>query len=186
MKNARTAILFSFSCLLAAPMFAQIAGGTCSASNLSGTYSLTLSGRAISAAGSIAGSLQGNGTATFDGVSKVTMTGTVNTNLASGKSFSYSGTYTVPSNCYGTITLTSGRHGQLGAGGVEQREPVQHHWNSRTATYVYSGSGSNNQPQGGCAASTLSGAYTYDASGPSLSGTAETGSADGVAGVLPV
>jgi uncharacterized protein (TIGR03437 family) len=51
------------------------------------------------------------------------------------------------------------------------------------ATYVYSGSGSSNQPQGGCATATLSGSYTYDASGPSLSGTAETGSAD-VAGVL--
>jgi uncharacterized protein (TIGR03437 family) len=176
MKNARTAILFSFSCLLTAPMFAQIAGGTCSASNLTGPYSLTLSGRAISAAGSIAGSLQGNGTATFDGVSKVTMTGTVNTNLASGKSFSYSGTYTVPSNCYGTITLTTGSAASFAL--VVWSSGTQYDITGSDATYVYSGSGSSNQPQGGCAAATLSGTYTYDASGPSLSGTAETGSAD--------
>ena len=68
MKNARNAVLLSFSCLFAAPAFAQpITGGTCAASNLSGTYSLALSGRAISTAGSFAGSFQGVGTATFDG-----------------------------------------------------------------------------------------------------------------------
>jgi len=62
MKKARIAVLLSCSCLLAAPGFAQtIAGGSCSASNLTGTYSLFLSGRAISAAGSFAGSFQGNG-----------------------------------------------------------------------------------------------------------------------------
>src|ERR1700691_2893807 len=108
MKNARTAILFSVSCLLAAPAWAQITGGSCSASHLSGTYSLTLSGRGISAAGSFTGSLQGNGSVTFDGVSKVTMSGNVNTNLVSGKTFIYTGTYTLPSNCYGKITLPPG------------------------------------------------------------------------------
>src|SRR5580693_2211436 len=109
MKNARNAVLLSFACLLAAPVFGQtITGGSCSAANLTGTYSLTLSGRGISAAGSFAGSFQGAGTITFDGVGKVTMTGTANTNLATGKAFTYSGTYTLPTNCFGTITLTTG------------------------------------------------------------------------------
>ena len=174
MRNARTAIVFSFSCLLAGPVLAQtITGGSCNASNLSGTYSLTLSGRAISLAGSFAGSLQGNGTATFDGVSNVTMTGTVNTNLASGKTFTYSGTYTVPSNCYGTITLTTGSTATFAL--VVWSSGSQYDITGSDATYVYSGSGSNIQPQGGCATATLSGAYTYDASGPTLQGTAENG-----------
>jgi uncharacterized protein (TIGR03437 family) len=182
MRNARTAIVFSFSCLLAGPVLAQtITGGSCNASNLSGTYSLTLSGRAISLAGSFAGSLQGNGTATFDGVSNVTMTGTVNTNLASGKTFTYSGTYTVPSNCYGTITLTTGSTATFAL--VVWSSGSQYDITGSDATYVYSGSGSNIQPQGGCATATLSGAYTYDASGPTLQGTAENG-ADDESGVL--
>jgi uncharacterized protein (TIGR03437 family) len=181
MKNARTAILFAFPCLLAAPAWAQITGGSCNASNLSGTYSLSLSGRGISPAGSFTGSLQGNGTATFDGVSKVTMTGNVNTNLASGKTFIYTGTYTVPSNCYGTITLTTGNLATFAL--VVWSSGTQFDITGSDGTYVYSGSGSSNQPQGGCATATLSGAYTYDASGFTVSGTAQNGAAD-EAGVL--
>jgi uncharacterized protein (TIGR03437 family) len=181
MKTVRNTVLLSFSCLLAAPSFAQtITGGTCAASNLSGTYSLALSGRAISAAGSFAGSYQGNGTATFDGVSKVTFTGIVNTNLASGKAFTYSGTYTLPSNCYGTITLTTGSTAAFTL--VVWNSGNQFNITGSDATYVYSGSGGNNQPVA-CAAATLSGEYIYDAAGFTLSGTAQTGSAD-EAGVL--
>ncbi len=177
MKNARTAIVFSFTCLLAGQGLAQtISGGSCSASNLSGAYSLTLSGRAISAAGSFTGTFQGNGTATFDGVSKVTMTGTANTNVSPGKAYSYSGTYTVPSNCFGTITLTTGSTATFAL--VVWSSGSQYDITGSDATYVYSGSGGNLQPQGGCATATLSGAYTYDASGPALSGTAETGASD--------
>lgn len=109
MKSA-TVFLFAVSCLCVAPVLAQnqIGGGSCSAANLKGTYSLILNGRGISTAGSFTGSFQGNGTAVFDGQSNVTFTGTDNTNLATGKQFSYSGTYTVPSNCYGKITLSTG------------------------------------------------------------------------------
>jgi hypothetical protein len=180
MKTVRNAVLFSFSCLIATPAFAQtITGGTCAPSNLTGTYSLTLGGRAISAAGSFAGSFQGNGTATFDGVSKVTFTGTVNTNLASGRPFTYSGTYTIPSNCFGTITLTTGSTATFAL--VVWSSGTQYNITGSDATYVYSGSGTSNQPA--CATPTLSGEYTYDSSGFTLSGTAQTGAAD-EAGVL--
>jgi hypothetical protein len=84
------------------------AGGNYSASNLNGTYSLILTGRGISTAGSFTGGYQAVGTASFDGQSKATFTGTVNTNLATGKTFTYNGTYTVPANCSGTITFTTG------------------------------------------------------------------------------
>jgi len=69
----------------------QISGGTCSASNLSGTYALNLGGRGISSGGTFTGSFQGNGTATFDGQSNVTFTGTYNTNSATNQKFTYSG-----------------------------------------------------------------------------------------------
>jgi uncharacterized protein (TIGR03437 family) len=176
MNNARNAILLSFACLLGAPGFAQtITGGSCSAANLTGTYSLSLSGRAISAAGSFAGSYQGAGTITFDGVSNVTMTGTVNTNLASGKPFNYSGTYTIPSTCFGTITLTTGSTATFAL--VVWSNGAQYDMTGSDATYVYSGSGSNVRPQG-CATPTLSGGYGYDSSGFLATGTAQTGSAD--------
>jgi len=66
----------------------QPAAGTCSNSTLNGTYSLSFSGRGISAAGNFAGSYQGVGTATFDGSGNVTLAGTTNTNVAQGKAFS--------------------------------------------------------------------------------------------------
>jgi uncharacterized protein (TIGR03437 family) len=175
MKIARTAVLISFSCLLSTPGLAQIiSGGTCSASNLNGTYSLGLDGRAISAAGSFAGSFQGIGMATFDGVSAVSFTGTDNTNLASGASFTYSGTYTLPSNCYGTITLASGSSATFAL--VAWDNGRQFNIAGADATYTYAGHGDNFRPA--CATPTLSGAYSYTASGFTLSGTAQTGAAD--------
>ncbi len=181
MKNVSTAILLSCSCLLTAPAFAQtISGGSCSAANLTGTYSLTLSGRAISPAGSFAGSFQGDGTATFDGQSQVTLTGIDNTNLASGKPFTYSGTYTIPSNCYGSLTLTTGSTATFAL--VVWSSGTQFNITGSDGTYIYSGSGTSNQPAA-CAAATLSGAFTYQTTGFTLSGTAQTGGAE-EAGVL--
>ncbi len=175
MNNARTTVLFSFSCLLTVPVLAQtIGGGNCSASNLNGTYSLILDGRAISAAGSFAGSFQGIGTATFDGQSSVTFTGTANTNQASGKQFTYPGTYTIPSNCNGTITLTTGSTATFTL--VVWDSGREFNITGVDTTYVYSGSGGNFRPA--CANATLSGEYTYDATGFTLSGTAQNGAGD--------
>jgi uncharacterized protein (TIGR03437 family) len=173
MRNARTVVLSSFFCLLAAPAWAQtIGGGNCSAANLNGTYSLALDGRAISATGSFAGSFQGIGTATFDGQSVVTFAGIVNTNMAAGQSFKYSGNYTIPANCYGTITLTTGSTATFTL--VAWSAGSQYNIAGSDATYVYSGSGNNFQPA--CATATLSGEYTYQASGFTLSGTTQNGS----------
>jgi uncharacterized protein (TIGR03437 family) len=180
MKSASTAVLISFFCLLATPGSAQTSSGNCSASTLAGTYSLSLNGRAIAAAGSVTGLFQGNGTATFDGVSGVTLSGTDNTNLASGKAFTFKGTYTLPSNCYGAITLTSGSTATFAL--VAWNGGIQYNIAGSDATYVYAGSGSNNQPDI-CATATLSGAYTYSATGSTLSGTGVNGSAD-EAGVI--
>ncbi|HEY1760540.1 MAG TPA: hypothetical protein VGG72_34515 [Bryobacteraceae bacterium] len=173
--NARAAILFSFG-FLAAPVFAQsIGGGACAASNLTGPYSLTLSGRSISAGGSSTGTLQGVGIITFDGKSAVTASGALNTNAALGQKFSFAGSYTVQSNCYVTITFTTGITATFAA--VVWSNGTQFNFTGADSTYVYSGRGTSNQPAG-CTTSSLSGEYTYLTSGPTLSGTAQIGAGD--------
>jgi hypothetical protein len=158
----------------------QPVAGTCSNSTLNGTYSLSLSGRGISAAGNFAGSYQGIGMATFDGSGNVTLAGTTNTNLAQGKTFSYSGTYSLPSSCSGTLTVTttsSTTFTLLAWSGGSQFNIV-----GADGNYVYSGTGNNSEPVG-CADASLSGTYTFTGSGFTLSGTTQNGSED-EAGVL--
>jgi uncharacterized protein (TIGR03437 family) len=162
-----------FGCL---PALAQnqIGGGSCSSASLNGTYSLTLSGRGISASGALSGSYQAVGTATFDGQSSVVFTGTVNTNQVAGTQFSYAGSYAIPSNCYGTITFITGSTAvfTLLATGSGSSFTVT----GADASYAYSGGGSNSRPA--CATATLSGAYPYSASGFTASGSTQTGSAN--------
>jgi uncharacterized protein (TIGR03437 family) len=157
-----------------------ISGGTCSDSNLNGVYALTLNGRGISAAGSLTGSYQANGTATFDGQGNVILAGTANTNLALAQSFSYPGKYSVPSNCYGTLTFTATSAESFTL--VVWSSGAQFDVVGSDATFVYLGSGGNPRPVL-CATSTLSGEYTFTASGFALSGTTQTGAED-EAGVL--
>jgi uncharacterized protein (TIGR03437 family) len=173
MKTARIATLFSL-CLVAAPAFAQTITGSCTPSNLNGTYSMTLSGRAISTAGSFAGSIQGVGAMSFNGSGGVTGTGTLNTNLAQGQSFTFTGTYTVQSNCLVAINLSTGFSATFAA--VVWSNGTQITFTGADSTYVYSGSATNVEPV--CATPTLSGEYGYEASGYTLSGTAQNGSGD--------
>lgn len=177
MKNA--AGLFALS-LFGIPAVAQtISGGTCSAATLNGTYSLVLSGRGISSAGAFTGGYEAVGTSTFDGKSAVTFAGTVNTNLAAGMTFTYSGTYTLASTCMGTITLTSGSSATftLVAWGNSSNPGLDFAMTGTDANYVYSGSGASTMPPL-CATATISGEYVYEASGFTLSGTAQTGALD--------
>jgi uncharacterized protein (TIGR03437 family) len=160
--------------------YAQSTGGTCSASTLNGSYPLVLSGRGISGAGNFTGSYQGIGAATFDGQGDVTLAGTNNTNLSRANAFSYKGTYSLASNCTGTVMITTT--------GAATFTIVL--WNNGSTfalagsdgTYVYSASGSNTKPAA-CGTASLSGEYTFTASGFTLSGTTQTGSQD-EAGVL--
>jgi uncharacterized protein (TIGR03437 family) len=151
--------------------------GTCSTATLNGTYSLSLSGRDIQQNGDFAGSLQGVGTATFDGNGNVTLTGTENSNTAQGQALSYAGTYTLPSSCSGTVT----------ANGIQLPLVVWNNGESIAITgqngpYVLSGTGSNTAPAA-CAAATLSGEYIFSASGFTETGNVPAGAED-EAGVL--
>ncbi len=130
------------------------AEGTCSNSSLNGAYSLTLSGRGISGAGEFTGSYQGVGTATFDGNGNVTLTGTDNTNLAQAQAFSYAGTYSLPSNCSGTLTIQT--VGPATFTLVVWSSGAQFDMVGSDASYVYSASGTSNRPPA-CATATLSG-----------------------------
>ena len=160
--------------------YAQSTAGTCNASNLNGTYSLVLSGRGISGTGTFTGSYQGIGTATFDGNGNVTLAGTVNTNLAQGKSFSYIGTYTLPSSCSGTLTTNT--NGPATFALVVWNSGGNFAMAGSDGTYVYSSSGGDARPVA-CATPTLSGEYSFTASGFTLSGTTQNGAQD-EAGIL--
>ena len=177
MRNARTVCLIASVCLLAAPAAAQnqIGGGSCSAATLSGTYSLTLGGRAISSAGTYAGAVEGIGTATFDGKSVVTFSGVVNTNQVAGRTFSDAGTYALASNCYGPINFASTSGSAATYTLVVWNGGKNFAATGEDATYTYNGSGNNVSPVG-CANATLSGAYTFNALGSPLAGTAPSGS----------
>lgn len=181
MNRSRLALLISMCGLAASPMLAQITGGPCSAATLSGAYQLQLNGRIISAASAFQGSFQGVGTATFDGVGKVTFTGTDNIPGTPGQTFTFAGTYTLPANCLGSITLTSGDVAsfalvvwssgtQLGISGTDTTT-------STTPVYVWGGNGSSTTPPA-CGAPTLSGTYVYEVTGTTLSGSTQQDAAN--------
>ena len=101
---------FAFaSCILAAPFLAHAqTSGTCTSATLTGTYSLTLTGRAVSSTLAFTGEYQAVGTITFDGTSAVTASLIANTNAAPGVAQTLKGTYTIPANCVCTLNITSG------------------------------------------------------------------------------
>jgi hypothetical protein len=176
MKRPVNAVLFTLSCLAAGPLFAQtqIGGGTCSSSSLSATstYAFSLSGRQVSSSGNFANVFQANGSATFDGLSKVTMTMSSGTTAAVSTPLTWSGTYSLQSNCVGVVTITSGGSATLNL--VLFASGVNFLLTGSDATYSYTGNG-NTQPTG-CSASLLSGVYTFTGTGFTLSG----GSVNGV------
>lgn len=153
------------------------ASGTCGTSSLNGMYSITMSGRDIQPTGIFAEALQAAGTATFDGNGNVTLAGTEDTTAAQGQAFSYTGTYTLPSTCSGSLS----------ANGVQWTLVV---WNNggsfamigQDGTYILSSTGGNTTPPA-CAAATLSGEYIFSASGFTETGNVPATAQD-EAGVL--
>jgi uncharacterized protein (TIGR03437 family) len=175
MRFPQVTLLFSVA-LAAAPAWGQnqIGGGNCTASSLNGTYALVLTGRAASGSGTLTAVFQSNGTAVFDGQSKVTFNVAANTNQAAAKALTYSGTYSVPSNCYGTLTLTTGSAAMFSL--VVWNGGQDFNIVGQDATYFYSGSGAT--PPAVCATATLSGEYSFSANGFTFSSSAITGTAD--------
>ena len=183
MKPRYTTLLPIFLCLPAAPLLAQPAIGSspCNSSTLNGAYELILSGRQVAATGVIAQLFQAVGTATFDGLSKVTFTMTANTVTTSqsfGKALVYSGTYSLQSNCLGAINITGGDTGTFTLESFNAGKTFA--VIGSDATFAYNGTG-NAQPA--TCPTTLSGVHEFNATGNSLSGATVTAVLD-VAGVL--
>jgi len=154
---------------------AQIAGGSCSAASLNGNFALTFNGRGVLSATTSPAVYQSVGWATFDGQSKVTLNVTANTNTAQNKAFTYTGTYSIPSNCFGTATINiTGSPASF----------TLNVWNNglnfaitgADATYAYSGNGASASQL--CATSTLSGPFVFNMTGSTIAGGAVNGIQD--------
>jgi len=142
---------------------------------LNGIYAFALSGRQVTSSGNFSNVFQGNGSATFDGLSKVTVTMTTDT-IQAASTANWSGTYTMQSNCFGVVTITSGGSAILNL--VSYDGGTNFLVTGNDATYSYSGGTGNTQPSG-CSASTFSGVYSFTGTGYSLASGAVNGVENG-------
>jgi uncharacterized protein (TIGR03437 family) len=176
-----TLISAVFSCLAFVPAAAdaQTTTPTCSASTLTGTRSLVITGRNLSSSAVLTGAYQSLGTATFDGVSAVSFSLTTNTNLAQGVAQTFSGTYTLPASCVGSINLTTGDTASFTL--IAFNKGNNFTITGQDATYAFTGSG-NSQPTA-CLTSTLSGNYAFSGNGYTFQGTSLSG-VNSISGLL--
>ncbi len=169
------------ACTLPVPILAQpqIGGGTCSSASLSGLYSLTLTGRDVSSSVVFSKVLEGIGTASFDGLSKVTLSLTDNTNAAQGTPQTLSGTYTMQSNCVGTLSITTGDTASFSLEAYNNGGGFL--ITGQDGVYSFSGSGTSLPAS--CTAASLSGTYAFNGTGDGLSAGAITG-VNNISGLL--
>jgi uncharacterized protein (TIGR03437 family) len=168
------------SCLLAAPFVACAqTSGTCTSATLKGTYSISLTGRAVSSALVFGKDYQAVGTITFDGVSAVSASLVSNTNAASGVAQTLAGTYTIPSNCIGTLNFTTGDTASYTL--IPYNNGNNYEITGEDATYELTGAGGP-QPAS-CLTSTVSGNYVFSGNGFALASGAITGVND-ISGLL--
>jgi hypothetical protein len=168
------------SCMLAAPFVACAqTSGTCTSATLKGTYSISLTGRAVSSALVFGKDYQAVGTITFDGVSAVSASLVSNTNSASGVAQTLAGTYTIPSNCIGTLNFTTGDTASYTL--IPYNNGNNFEITGEDATYELTGGGGP-QPAS-CLTSTVSGNYVFSGNGFVLASGAITGVND-ISGLL--
>jgi len=164
------ATLASSLFLLAGSLFgqSQIGGGTCSSASLSGAYSLTLNGRDVSSSLTFSKIFEGIGTATFDGLGKVTFSLTTNTNQSFSAVQGFTGTYNLQANCVGALNLTTGDAASFA---LESYNTGKNFLiTGQDGTYSFTGSG--NLLPATCNASLLSGVFAFNGTGFGLtSGT---------------
>jgi len=189
MNKRSLTLLVTVLGMLALPAIAQpvIGGGTCNSATLTGTYELLLNGRQLTSTGAVTQVFQGVGTAAFDGLSKITLSLTTNAVTASqsfGTPVTYSGTYSLQSNCVGSITITSGdsatyaleAYTQPGSATVASGFAVV----GSDSSYAFNGTGT---AQPATCPTTITGAHEFNATGSGLSGASVISTLD-VAGIL--
>jgi hypothetical protein len=161
-------------CLPLAPALAQTpvigaeGGGVCSSATVKATYAVSLSGRQISSTGTFTNVFQATGTATFDGLSAVTLALTSNTLQAVATPVPMSGTYTVQANCVGSIAINSGGSATFNL--AIYNSGAGFAITGSDATYSYNGSG--NTTPSACSLAMLSGVYVFTSTGFGFSGGA--------------
>lgn len=167
--------------ILPAPLLAQpqIGGGTCSTASLNGMYSLSFTGRDVSSSVSFSKALQATGTASFDGTSKVVFTMTQNTNLSFGTAQTLTGTYTMQSNCVGTVSITTGDTANFSIESYNTGKDFLLTGND--GAYSFLGSGSTLPVS--CMASQLNGTYAFNGNGFAL-GTGSITGVNNISGLL--
>ena len=167
MNVAPRAALLSLLGLLAVPVAAQttIGGGACSSSTVKGTYSVSITGRQVTTAGSFTNVFQSNGSANFDGLSKVTFTLSQDTASLAGMPLTWSGTYSIQANCAGLVNISTGGSATFNL--AVYNTGTDFLITGNDATYSYSGTGIA-QPAA-CSASMLAGVYAISGTGFSLS-----------------
>jgi len=166
-------------------VFAALAGAqtttpvTCSAATLTGTRSLVLTGRTVTSAGLYTASYYGIGTATFDGAGKVTFNLMADTNQAQNTPQTLSGSYTIPTNCAGTVAITSGDTASFTL--IPYNTGKNFTLTGQDATLNFTGSGGT-QPNA-CVTATLSGTYAFSGNGFFISGST-IGGVNTISGLL--
>jgi hypothetical protein len=166
-------------CLFAAPLCAQpqIGGGTCSTLSLNKTYMMTMTGRQIGALTAYSNVFQADGSATFDGQSKVTFTLTQNTVKGVAAPQTYSGTYVVQANCLGSVIINTGDNATFNLMIYNQGSDFL--LAGTDSTYNFTGSGSAASANA-CTVAKLAGVYSLNATGYSINNSAVNGVVDGV------
>jgi hypothetical protein len=165
---------------LCVPLFAQtanqpqIGGGSCTSATLTGNYSFTVSGRNVNSSATLTTVSVGVGTAVFDGLSKVTLTYNSNTAKSAAALQTLVGTYTMQANCFGTVTITSGGNATFTL--ESYNEGRSYLLTGQDSTYAYNASGSILPAT--CAATDLSGAYSFNGNGFTTTSTAIAGVVD--------
>lgn len=173
--------VLTLACFIAAaagPLPAQttIGGGICSTASLNGSYSLSLTGRAVNSSGVFSKISQGVGTATFDGESKVTLSLTTNTNSATGVPQTMSGAYTLQANCSGFVSITSGDTASF------TLEAYNNPTGSLSKNFLLTGedgtfafTGSGGALPSSCSASQITGVYAFNGTSSVLNAGAVSG-----------
>jgi len=146
----------------------QIGGGTCSNASLSGNYWLSADGREVSS-GTFNAVSQSVGTISFDGKGNFSLATTKNTNSATAQPITGNGTYSIPANCFGTLTAGGTTFSLVVWAGGKSFNVIE----SDSSGNVSSASGG--PLPSACATSTLSGAFAVSGNGFLLSGSTITG-----------
>ena len=169
----RHIILACMPFLVIGPVLAQpqIGGGTCDSTTLSGTYSLSLTGRDISSNVAFSNVVQGVGTVVFDGQSKITVTLSNNTNKAIGVAQTLSGTYSLQANCIGVVNITTGDTASFTLGSFNLGQ--NYFIDGQDGTYSFLGNG--NTVPSSCTAADFSGVYAFNGNGFALTSGAISG-----------